>query len=74
MKKNLSLRGSLIFWIRLTFANHHQKGEPETDMVHTILPMTIPEPNYDETKVPPYTLPDGLVCSDGTTVRNASDW
>lgn len=30
--------------------------------------------NYDETKVPPYTLPDPLVFADGTPVRTARDW
>ncbi|MDP3069259.1 MAG: acetylxylan esterase [Opitutaceae bacterium] len=30
--------------------------------------------NYDEAKVPPYTLPDPLVLNDGTRVRDAADW
>ena len=34
----------------------------------------IPGANYDETKVPPYTLPDPLVMADGGTVRTAADW
>jgi hypothetical protein len=32
------------------------------------------ETNYDEAKVHPYTLPDPLVCLDGTAVKNAADW
>ena len=32
------------------------------------------EANYDESKVPQYTLPDPLVCSDGTKVTNAEVW
>jgi hypothetical protein len=28
----------------------------------------------DETKVPPYTLPDPLVCADGTPVRTVATW
>ncbi|HUR56891.1 MAG TPA: acetylxylan esterase [Opitutaceae bacterium] len=31
-------------------------------------------PNYDESKVPPYTLPDPLVCADGTPVRDVKTW
>lgn len=30
--------------------------------------------NYDETKVPAYTLPDPLVCADGTRVTSAAVW
>lgn len=30
--------------------------------------------NYDEDKVPSYTLPEALVCQDGTKVTNASTW
>jgi hypothetical protein len=30
--------------------------------------------NYDEAKVPPYTLPDPLVFADGSPVRTARDW
>ncbi|HEY8504117.1 MAG TPA: acetylxylan esterase, partial [Gemmataceae bacterium] len=30
--------------------------------------------NYDESKVPKYTLPDPLVCADGTKVTDAKTW
>ena len=30
--------------------------------------------NYDESKVPEYTLPDPLRCNDGTKVTKAADW
>lgn len=33
-----------------------------------------PQPNYDESKVPPYTLPDPLVCADGTRVTDVKVW
>lgn len=29
---------------------------------------------YDENKVPPYTLPDPLICEDGTVVKDARTW
>jgi len=32
------------------------------------------EANYDESKIPPYTLPDPLVMNDGTPVKTAADW
>ena len=32
------------------------------------------ETNYDESKVPEYTLPDPLVCEDGTQVKDAEMW
>jgi hypothetical protein len=30
--------------------------------------------NYDESKVPAYTLPDPLVASDGTPIKTATEW
>ena len=30
--------------------------------------------NYDETKIPPYTLPDPLVLANGTPVKDADTW
>ena len=33
-----------------------------------------PQPNYDESKVPTYTLPDPLVCVDGQKVASAKTW
>ena len=33
-----------------------------------------PGTNSDESKVPPYTLPDALTCSDGTKVTDAKTW
>src|SRR2546428_7798703 len=32
------------------------------------------KPNYDEAKVPKYTLPDPLVMLDGTLVKDAKTW
>ncbi len=32
------------------------------------------EPNYDEAKVPPYTLPDALTMQDGRKVDSAEMW
>src|SRR5262245_34149216 len=32
------------------------------------------KPNYDEAKVPKYTLPDPLIMADGTPVKDAVAW
>ncbi|MCB1088321.1 MAG: acetylxylan esterase [Verrucomicrobiae bacterium] len=32
------------------------------------------EPNYDEAKIPPHTLPDPLKGEDGTPVKSAAEW
>lgn len=37
-------------------------------------PSAPPPSNYDESKVAAYTLPDPLVCADGTPVRDAATW
>jgi hypothetical protein len=37
-------------------------------------PPARPGVNYDEGKVPPYTLPDPLVSADGSPVRDAAEW
>lgn len=34
----------------------------------------VPGYNYDESKVPEYTLPDVLLCSDGTRVTTVREW
>jgi hypothetical protein len=34
----------------------------------------VPEANFDESKVPGYTLPDALIFKDGSKVRTKSDW
>ena len=31
-------------------------------------------PNYDESKIPPYVLPDPLTCADGHRVASAQEW
>lgn len=40
----------------------------------TKLSFVRPDANYDEAKVPEYTLPDPLVCTDGKKVKNAKQW
>ena len=30
--------------------------------------------NYDESKIPNYTLPDVMVCNDGTRVTSKNEW
>jgi len=38
------------------------------------LPVTALEPNYDESKIPQFTLPDPLLTSDGEKVTTAQAW
>jgi hypothetical protein len=33
-----------------------------------------PDTNYDESKVPSYTLPEALVCFDGQAVEDTKRW
>ncbi len=40
----------------------------------SLMPAQEFEPNYDETKVPAYVLPDPLTTGDGRRVANARDW
>jgi len=37
-------------------------------------PLWAAEPNYDESKVAPYTLPELLQCADGTSVTSSVEW
>ena len=39
-----------------------------------LLPAPEREPNYDETQVPAYVLPDPLVTEDGRQIKTAQDW
>lgn len=44
-------------------------------MSHTYFTKRIPTPpNYDESKIPPYTLPNPLEFLDGRIVKNKEDW
>ncbi len=43
-------------------------------LVPLYVPAQSPPANYNESKVPPYTLPDPLVMADGTRVKDAETW
>ena len=43
-------------------------------LIGTALLAQPPAFNYDEAKVPKYTLPDPLVMADGTAVKDATMW
>src|SRR5882724_2062951 len=57
---NLIARGIVVASVCFTLT-HVMSAEPFT-------------PNYDESKVPPYTLPDALVMADGRKVADAKMW
>ena len=40
----------------------------------SILHAEPPDTNYDESKVPEYTLPDPLIMADGAAVEDARSW
>src|SRR5690606_24398607 len=43
-------------------------------LMGAILAVSGAEANYDEAKVPAYTLPDPLIFEDGTAVRDPAQW
>ena len=59
---SLTLRVSVLLWLvlSLAFSTAARAQQPDT--------------NYDEAKVPPYTLPDPLVLASGEKVRDAQTW
>jgi len=51
----------------------------QSALVVIVMSLVVPvifaqEANYDESKVGQYTLPDPLICSDGTAVKDAQTW
>ena len=59
--KRLSLAGSCVLVMWLIGGYMALQGQPFSA-------------NYDESKVPTYTLPDPLICDDGTRVADAATW
>ena len=47
---------------------------PVSIAIHECEAADRPGTNSDESKVPPYTLPDPLVCLDGAKVTDAKTW
>ena len=43
-------------------------------ILFTCFPCEVEAVNYDESKIPNYTLPDPLTCLDGTKVTDAKMW
>ncbi|MEA3224825.1 MAG: hypothetical protein U9Q07_02660, partial [Planctomycetota bacterium] len=60
--------------ISFGFAGERQGGWKASSELVDLLSKRSSEANYDERKVPKYTLPDPLVASDGTKVANAATW
>lgn len=47
---------------------------PPTAIVLFTASMQPPKPNYDESRVPAYDLPDPLLALDGQRIRSSNDW
>src|SRR5688572_30328025 len=68
MKKDKTLVISRNFWlvfvfIVIQFIAFNNRAQAQDDSL-----------NYDESKVPPYTLPELLVTDDGKVIHNSKEW
>ncbi|MFA0751184.1 MAG: hypothetical protein SLRJCFUN_001587 [Candidatus Fervidibacter sp.] len=63
-----------VVFLALAQVMGEQKGwQPNPELVKKLSERR-PDVIYDEAKVPPYTLPDPLVCLDGTKVTTPELW
>ncbi|MEX0824605.1 MAG: acetylxylan esterase [Pirellulaceae bacterium] len=74
MKRMLLFASGAICLVSLGSARSHGEDWTADPALVAKLSEQRPEFNYDESKVPEYTLPDPLVFSDGTAVKTPQDW
>ena len=69
--KEMPVKGVRVQWLDIGSA---EKPEPELENVEGFVQVAKHEPNYDASKIKPYTLEDPLTFVNGKKVTNLAEW